>query len=711
MTTDTKAGRGKPDGKFHIEGSLQLQAFDSAEGDLPLKVAAFDKLGEILGEADVDAKGQFSLSVSLAQAADVQVLAGPAEDAKSLRQSSAFSQSFSAKQWERQEGRFILRPQLIIPPLIWRPWWPVRICVSGHVRKIHAHNGVTETCPVPFVKVEIFDVDREGCWWPPIRRWWDTLVDRPVIRVPDLLKNRPFPPIPLPGPDPAPELRLEASLTSMVSRGAAVSLNPQPLPPKEIARSISTIGNLSAFNPQPELQQTAPANLSVTRVGEARLMDNALATALERLTLTSKVPPWLIFPRCFFSKRIVCETFTDCDGFFKCCFRWYPFHFRNGRLRFDARPDIIVRITQIINGVPTVIYMDPYTSTRWNVTNAHIDLFLDNEEVRCGHGCHSVPEGSPVFFTRVGNDEVYQINQGTGLYADATYSSMAYGGGLDLFGVFGDALATGAPKRYYRLSYKKRGAPDTDFKFIDSTLSDTKVDKATLTSSDQSLGPQTVGTTTTLYEVRNRNDFYWYNPDRIGSWWTPPVEEDTAVYVLRLEMFDELGNYLSTASGQVDYRDGTVTPPAVLPPMVDHCDLIITLDNKPAVVNLTIPAVLNDCGVIPWSPTLTLDFNVGATQENNRLHSWALQYTKGVNPAITVLASDASAAGTLNPVNTVVSGAPLLVGLASTCAFALKLYAYAHIRNGYGFVYYTEQIKAIAIEKCAPCPDCGPVIA
>ena len=23
-----------------------------------------------------------------------------------------------------------------------------------------------------------------------------------------------------------------------------------------------------------------------------------------------------------------------------------------------------------------------------------------------------------------------------------------------------------------------------------------------------------------------------------------------------------------------------------------------------------------------------------------------------------------------------------------------------------GFVYYTEQIKAIAIEKCAPCPEC-----
>lgn len=31
---------------------------------------------------------------------------------------------------------------------------------------------------------------------------------------------------------------------------------------------------------------------------------------------------------------------------------------------------------------------------------------------------------------------------------------------------------------------------------------------------------------------------------------------------------------------------------------------------------------------------------------------------------------------------------------------ALKLWAWPHIRNGYGFIYYSEQIKAIAIEKC-----------
>jgi hypothetical protein len=436
-------------------------------------------------------------------------------------------------------------------------------------------------------------------------------------------------------------------------------------------------------------------------------MDSAVSSRLDRLTLTSKIAPWLIFPRCFYSRRLVCETYTDCDGHFRCCFNWWPIHFRNGRLRFDARPDVIVRVTQVINGVSTVIYLDPYTSTRWNTDSAHIDLYLDNEEVRCGQGCNPRPEGSPVFFTRIGNDEVYQIHQGSGLYADSSVSQMAYGGSLNLYAVFGDALATGAPKRYYRLSYALQGSADSEFKFIDADLRDTRVDKLTLTSSDHFLGPQPVNGTTTLYEVRNRDDFYWYNPDWIGAWWTPPVEEDSGTYVLRLEAFDENGVYLNTASGQVDYRDGTVVPPALLPAMTDHCDLVVTLDNKAPAMNLDIPAVLNECGVIPWSPTLTLNFTAAVSQENSRLNSWALQYTKGVNPAVTVLASGSSATGALSPVNQVVSGAPLLAGLASTCAFALKLYAWAHVRNGYGLIYYREQIKAIAIEKCGPCPECA----
>ena len=112
-------------------------------------------------------------------------------------------------------------------------------------------------------------------------------------------------------------------------------------------------------------------------------MDSTIAARLDKLTLTSKISPWQIFLYCFYSNAEVCQTTADCNGYFNCCFNWWSFHFHRGRLRFDGRPDIIIKVTQIINGVSTVIYMDPYTSTRSNVNNTHIDLFLDISRGAC----------------------------------------------------------------------------------------------------------------------------------------------------------------------------------------------------------------------------------------------------------------------------------------------------------------------------------------
>lgn len=135
---------------------------------------------------------------------------------------------------------------------------------------------------------------------------------------------------------------------------------------------------------------------------------------------------------------------------------------------------------------------------------------------------------------------------------------------------------------------------------------------------------------------------------------------------------------------------------------------MITLDNKPPVVNLLIPAVLNECGVILGSSVPPLDFTAQISQENGRLRSWSLVYLKGINPVYQSLgagSSGTSNTGSPATVNQVVSGAPLLAGLTTTCAFALSLSATAHIRDGRNFIYNAEQNKAIAIENCPPCSD------
>ena len=693
---------------FLIDGQISREQPECQPGELKLAAYVFDKAGSLLGSADLNEKGVYRVAVRLSQPADVDLMIGPSGMEKEIRRSSAFRRSFAAAEW-KAEGtqQYRLQYNAILPLELWLPWWPIRICISGHIRKVSSSDGVTTVCPVPFVKVEIFDVDRENCFWPPLRKWWELLLDRPVIRIPDLLREPPILVKPFPGPDPSPELNLGAASTLAGDIGALrprlASLGPQPEPP-----DLPSLAPASSLKATPALAEAAfsASQPAFTRVGEARLMDSSIAARLERLTLTSKIPPWQIFPFCFYSRAEVCETTTDCDGFFNCCFRWWPFHIRNGRLRFDARPDIIIKATQVIDGVPTVIYLDPYTSTRWNVNNAHIDLYLDNEEVICGNGnCYDPPEGSPVFFTRIGDDEVYKINQISGLYNEAPLSNVAYGGSLLVYGQFGDALSTGIPVRYYRLSYAREGS--SEFSPITTPLGDTRVSKATLFSESHSLGPKTVNGIPALYEVRNFSDYYWYNPDWIGTWKSLLAEEDTGKFVLRLEVFDENGAKLTSALG-VDYRDGTVVPPAVLPPMLDRCDLVITLDNKAPNLELVIPAVINECGVIPWTPALSLTFQAQVSQENNRLRSWGLYYTKGVNPTVHYLASGASNNGLPGSINQPVSGgtaapAPgtgMLAGLDSTCAFALKLWAYSHVRDGRHFIYYREQIKAIAIEKC-----------
>jgi hypothetical protein len=699
---------------FLIEGQIQREQPECQPGDLRLSAYVFDSAGSLLGSAELDNNGKYSVPVRLVQPVDVELVVGPADMPQQIRQSSAYRQKFSAKDWTGEGDTYRLTFDTVLPLYIWRPWWPQRICISGHVRKISTHDGITNICPVPFVKVEIFDVDREPCFWPPLRKWWKLLLDRPVIRIPDLLKEPPIPPQPFPGPDPAPEIDLGQYAGSGLGIGASpgleVSLNPQPLPPRMRVAGPVTPANLS---PQQEVPSASQQSAFI-RVGEARLMDSGIAAHLDRLTLTSKVAPWLTFAHCFYSTAEACETTTDCNGYFNCCFNWWPFHFRRGRLRFDSRPDIIIKVTQVINGVPTVIYMDPYTSTRWDVNNAHIDLFLDNEEVLCGSGCTPTPAGAATFFTLVGLDEVYKINQATGKFSNIAYggslANWAYGGWLLICALFGATLSSGAPKRYYRLSYKNGLAnpadPNDNTGFVPITypLSDTRVDKATFDTQIIHIGPQPpVNGVPNLYEIRNMNDYYWYNPDKIGWWDTEAVETDAGVYTLRLEVFNELGVKLTSAD--IDYRDGTAAPPGPLPAMVNRCDLVTLIDNRYPDLALTVPGASGTCGVVPFSAVPGLTVNISVNQPHGRLQEWGLSYVKGISGGSGSLAAVTDNSGiTPLPVNLAIPAAPMTAGLTGTCAFSLTLAAWPLIRNGFGRIHYNHKTIAIAIEKCPPSP-------
>lgn len=706
-----------------IRGRVRLEGAEEISSELNLTAYAFDAMGKLVGAGKIDSKGAFEFSIGQAEPKDVEVHVAPASDPGVVRESHTFTTSVRASAFAKEGSETVAHVDALIAKDIWWPWRPIRICVSGHVRKVHLPWPFFRTCPVPYVKVEIFDVDRDWCYWPFFRARWPELVNQPVIPIPELIKPEPFPirPIPGPGPDPGPLAGLGNPALRALHGAGSAELNPQPLPPREEFEKA-----LAAVSLHPQQKPGVEVRPQLGEIGE---LPRNVAVHLENLTLTSVLPPWHYFPRCFYSKALICTTTTDCEGFFKCCFNWFPFHVRHGRLRFDSRPDIIVRITQVINGVPHVVYMDPYTSTRWNVTNAHIDLYLSNPEVRCGSSkCPDPPPKGPVaFFTLIGDDDVYKISQTNGLYpaAGATgvepgITNLPYGYSLQVSAAFGDVLSNGAPKRYYRLSFAKQVTPgvtppDASFQPITmpaTGLADRRINKVTLIPEDgYALGPHTVGTQTGLYEVRDNEHYFWDHPQELGEWLTWADEPDTGTHVLRLEVFDETGHKLNAP--QVDYKNNTVLPPAPLPSMGNACDLVITLDNNNVNVDIGLPAGIGPCGVITWSPALSLAITSNVHQPHNRIHSWLLQYVKGTAGPTGTL-DQAPPSTLVDPVHKTVivtTADPMLQGLTTTCAYALYLSAAAHITNGESWTdfslhkhhiypYTTYQIKAIAIEKC-----------
>jgi hypothetical protein len=715
MATETKfmAATGKTC-TFRIEGRIHREQTEVQPGELKLMAYVFDRVGTFLGSAALDETGRYAVAVKLTQPTDVELLVGPADMPQQIRSSSAFRRKFAAKEWVVDREQFALTLNASLPVDVWRPWWPALMHVSGHVRKVHQEADITHISPVPFVKVEVFDVDRDFIMWPLLKKWWKLLLDRPFIRLPDLIKDPPIPVPPWPGPDPSPHLSLEPILTRAATQATLSQsphlpsredlyrmrgLNPQPEPPM-FASGLRDLINSSEISP---LNQQA-----FSRVGEAQLMNGTLASHFDKLTITSKVAPWQIFPLAFYSKAEICETTTDCNGYFNCSFKWWPFHFRRGRLRVDARPDIIIRVTQIIDGIPTVIYMDPYTSTRWNVYNAHIDLFLDDERVVCGPGgtVQPRPEGTTTFFTRVGNDYVFDIDQAAGTYHGGSLSNVAYGYGLYFHAVMGDGLTEATDPFYYRLSIGPgKGATAGPFMPITQSLSDVRVDKITDISETHALGPMVVNGQPALYRVRDTKRYYWYWPDLVGYWFTPTDVPDDGLYTVRLEVFDKNGVKLN--SSVVDYRDGTKPPqlpPVPLPAMTDHCDLVLQIDNAVPSLTLDVPAAGSVCGVVK-SKDLPFDINTSATQANGRLYWWRLHYVKGLSDTEVHLDSEPSdttgAPAGLSPLprNRSNGSEPFTDGLTTTCAFSLIADAWAHVRNGYGFVYHQRRVKAVAVEK------------
>jgi len=668
---------------YIIEGKVQLETLNELPGDVDLVAYAFSDKGKLLKAAPVNMEGKYKLRFKSAKSPDITLHIGTEEDKEKVKKSSLYSRNIQARDWAKASENNVLPVVAYLPKLVWNLWWPKQICVSGHVRKDY-------NCPIPYTRVEIFDVDRHWCFWPHLHRFRDLLRNKLVLRLEDIINTIPD----------IPDLVREF---------------PPPFDPQFSPVSLKE----NSFTAADSGAGLLPDNLTPTRAiskSDFSSISSVPNIDISRITATSRLAPWILFPGCYYHKHLICTTTTDEDGYFRCCFTWRPshgHHGHHGHSGIDYRPDIIIRVTQVIDGVSKIIYMDPYANTRWNVNNLHVDLFLDDPDIVCGEpDDQNRPEGAKAFFTRIGNDEVFKINQVNGTYSKSdAISNMAYGSALNIYAQFGETLSKhqnipGATGPYYfKLLYD--GTPMT------APLKDYRVHKTTSVVESYTLGPKPVDGETALYEIRDFEDYNWYNPDLIGRWVTAKQSTDLitnelvitknvpdGIKELKLEIYDDLGNLLD--SSKVEYLDGTSASTGILDTKYP-CTMKIAIDNNPPVFDMQVSPLPTGCGVIQSSAVPPLDVTVSASQANNRVSSWSLTYVKGTNPTVIGLGPDSSGSsnsGGAGVNNHTVHAESMLAGLTTTCAFSLKLGGWAHVRNGINRIYYRESRQAIAIEYC-----------
>lgn len=314
---------------FRVRGTIALGGGNTELAELALRVIALSPVGETLGSGTLDARGNFDIALALTTATDIRVLVGPGADAVTLSEAHAFATTFVAARWTAEPGGFVICACLSIPKPVWWPWHPRRLRISGCLRSSPSWAGAANFRALPDCNVELFDVDREAYWLALIGEGSDAGSGGAVIRIPDLIHTGQ----PLGGRMPATGGRRPQCLADSASVGG------------------------------------------------------------ERVTLTSRLAPWLLLPQCFYSRHLLGETRTDSAGHFSCECAWWPVHVRKGRLRYAVRPDILVRATWLDEGRRTVTYLDACVSTCWQADDAFLDLHLAgaDEHSRLTGGMASAP--------------------------------------------------------------------------------------------------------------------------------------------------------------------------------------------------------------------------------------------------------------------------------------------------------------------------------
>jgi hypothetical protein len=381
-------------------------------------------------------------------------------------------------------------------------------------------------------------------------------------------------------------------------------------------------------------------------------------------------------------------------------------------------PDIIFRITQMIDSGDEIIYQESPADTRWNVSDGSSYSFALESEYAVftnpGIDYTSVPADGLFLFTRVGLCETAVIDcigwdtSSTGYYRarrapysfSGDYSDQPFGRTLNLFGWIGSSCNID----YYKVKYSSDGGATWQevCTYLPNKWYDTS-DPYSInwTWVSESMGPVEIGGVKNLYKIpyRERPSTPWSFVDRIARF--DSTMAPNGLVHITIEGYKDTGSSIVPATS-LDYTIDT-----------NYGDIVLNIDNTPPEVDIYTmtqgSSTINACDIVDLSMgDLKVHFSV--TDVRGHLLQYRLRAMFGDNEYVYPEPSGAEKSyadilvgpdwnGSSSYVATYSAGAYTPSQMPS-CAYQFRLYATKRTTNGYGLIYrYVEDTKHITIER------------
>ena len=729
---------------------------DQPEKPIDLVAYAFDRSGELIAVEPVK-EGRAFFKLDEHQLKHARVFFAPAPEGREQKPTLEDMERLRAYEpvWEFDPKRRVYE-LLPIPHEIWKWWWRCRCRVRGRVVRPITISGTTHELPVCHARVHICEVDA-------LPRLILRLPDDMIRRIRDQLLvevRRPWPPIPDPDPgpifeldpgviDPSPlaiaqmNLPAAARIANLHSKLDAVALNPQPLPPHELAMAHRmSAADQVMFDPQPD----SPGVLSLAELSvETRSALISPSAAIVREALISNIAllrpylclwPWLWY---YYRCDQLAVVYTNHQGRFDTTI-YYPC--------FGDHPDLYFWVEYCIGGTWTTVYAPPIPcNTYWNyVCGSEVTIRVSDVRVPWCNDPSPLP-GRQLAVLTIGNNVSMPEIQGlaAGTQHGLTTAGEPFGGSLEPHVWFGDALIAGGIT-HYRWSYRRLGSSG-DWTALDRQVVRHYAEIAadsTLTFVPFLLGPDPAYSGQNLFKIQPE--------DPPTGTWAPMVDarENTASgfflshllaggnaaaaagkYELKLELFHADGSLVNLTDEGVLVKEPTIAAPfgpnsvpttsAPSEHLITDSSgkviafrLVLHVDNNPCdgeIYDVSGSGLVldPDCGFIQYAPGASVDFAFKARHPHD-FATFAFQTVRGSSNDVP--AADASGSVASTPINGFNRNAAsvyrknnvpvsLLLGACDKGAFAETLAVWAMATDGWSRLSYLDRhpaAKAFALE-------------